>query len=590
MQNAKTDTTTTDVLRAYWHATRRYKKSIVLILTFVIVATLADTLQPWFLKRLFDLLETTAPTAATIAIFVPVLLGMIGIRMVGWLGWRVTTITTNRFQPSVMADIEESSFKYILGHSFQFFANHFGGSLVRKVGRMSRGFERLADEIEFRLVPIVVVVTGATIGLYLQYPLLAILFVAWTAIFLVFNYWASQWAVKADIERAALDSEAGGVLADAITNAITIKLFPAFHEEESRFRKVNQRLRWAQTRSWDRHETIFAVQGILIIIIEVGLMYIGVKFWLKGMLTLGDLAFIQSSLVLVFTKLWEVGRSFRHIFDSIADGKEMVDLLLEPHEVRDRRGAKEIDVTKGKIEFDDVTFCFHKTRCVLDHFNLTIKPKEKIALVGPSGAGKTTITKLLFRFYDIDEGKILVDGQDIARATQDSLRDQISLVPQEPILFHRTLMENIRYGRQDATDEEVKEAARRARCDIFIDELPDGYDTYVGERGVKLSGGERQRVAIARAIVKNAPILVLDEATSSLDSESERLIQDALHELMQDKTVIVVAHRLSTIMEMDRILVIEGGTIAAQGTHKELLKKKGTYQKLWDIQAGGFTE
>ncbi|NBS41646.1 ATP-binding cassette domain-containing protein [bacterium] len=326
------------------------------------------------------------------------------------------------------------------------------------------------------------------------------------------------------------------------------------------------------------------------ILVNVALMWIGVVYWLNGTLTLGDLALIQSSLTLVFGKLWGLGRSFRHIFDSMADGKEMVDLMREPHEVRDAKKAKALRVRLGAIDFKRVTFRFHKKRCVLDNFSLSIKPREKIALVGPSGAGKTTITKLLFRFYDVDSGSIRIDGQDIGGVTQDSLRNAVSLVPQDPVLFHRTLMDNIRYGRPDASNEEVMQAARQAHCHEFIEALPEGYGTYVGERGVKLSGGERQRVAIARAILKNAPILVLDEATSSLDSESESLIQSALHSLMRDKTVIVVAHRLSTIMAMDRILVIENGAIASQGTHAQLLKQKGTYQKLWDIQAGGFAE
>ena len=577
--------TTTDVLRAYWRGAMKFKGRAFLILCAVTFATVADTLQPWFLKALFDLLEKHSPSAATIAIFVPVLVGMALIRLAGWFGWRMVGITSNRFQPNVFAALDEHSFKYILGHSYQFFADQFGGSLIQKIKRLSRGFERMADEVEFQIIPTMVVLIGATIGLYVQYPLLAILFVVWTVLFIVFNYWASQWAVKADIRRAELDSEATGVLADAITNAVTIKLFPAPGEEEARFGKVNQAFRESQMNSWDRHEIIFAAQGLLMIAIDVGLMYVGVRYWLQGFLTLGDLAFIQSSLVLVFGKLWTVGRSFRHIFDSIADGKEMVDLLLEPHQIRDKKGAKPIDVTRGKIEFKDVTFCFHKTRCVLQDFNLAIRPMEKVALVGPSGAGKTTITKLLFRFYDLDEGKILVDGQDISKATQDSLRDQISLVPQEPILFHRTLMENIRYGRSSATDEEVFEAARKARCDRFIADLPLGYDTYVGERGIKLSGGERQRLAFGRLLLQNPRLVILDEPTSALDSLSEDFITRSLADFLAGRTVVIVAHRLQTVRGADEIVVLEAGRVLQKGRFEDLLAEPGKFRDLWETQS-----
>jgi ATP-binding cassette subfamily B protein len=265
--------------------------------------------------------------------------------------------------------------------------------------------------------------------------------------------------------------------------------------------------------------------------------------------------------------------------------------LNTPHEIEDIKNAKQLKVTEGVVAFEDVSFYYHETRKIFENLNFNIERNQKIALVGPSGSGKSTIIKLLLRMHDISAGKISVDGQNISKVTQDSLWKNISLVPQDPILFHRSLLENIRYGKPEATEEEVRQAARLAHCDEFISAFPEKYETHVGERGVKLSGGERQRVAIARAILRNAPILVLDEATSSLDSESESLIQDALNNLMKNKTVIVIAHRLSTIMKMDRIIVLESGKIVEEGTHEELVKKpKGLYKKLWKFQAGGFIE
>ena len=281
--------------------------------------------------------------------------------------------------------------------------------------------------------------------------------------------------------------------------------------------------------------------------------------------------------------------NIREIYENLADAEEMTEILLTPHSVQDSKSAKELNITEGAVQFKDVQFHYHKTRTILPKFSLDIKVGKKTALVGHSGSGKSTIIKLLLRLYDVSGGKILIDGQRIHKVTQESLRSQVSLVPQDPILFHRSLKENIRYARPDASNEELIAAAKAAHCHDFIMEFPEGYDTLVGERGVKLSGGERQRIAIARAILKNAPILVLDEATSSLDSESEKLIQDALETLMKGKTVLTIAHRLSTIMNMDTIVVLEKGEIVEQGSHKQLLKKKtGVYSKLWGHQVGGF--
>jgi ATP-binding cassette subfamily B protein len=332
-----------------------------------------------------------------------------------------------------------------------------------------------------------------------------------------------------------------------------------------------------------------AAQSALLAVLEVGMIYIAIKLWLLGKLEIGDFALLQGYIVTLMFKVWDVGRFIRKIYESLADANEMTEILVKPHEVVDKSKARVFKFRQGAIEFSKVFFTYKEGVEVLRDFDLQIKPGEKVALIGSSGGGKSTLIKLLFRFYDIQNGKIVIDGQDISAVTQDSLRKNLSLVPQDPILFHRSLMENIRYGKPEASEAEVIEASRIAHCHEFISRFPQGYETLVGERGVKLSGGERQRVAIARAVLKNAPILVLDEATSSLDSESEMLIQDALKKLMKGKTVIVVAHRLSTIMQMDRIIVIDGGRIVEEGKHKELLKaQEGIYQKLWNIQAGGF--
>jgi ATP-binding cassette subfamily B protein len=381
------------------------------------------------------------------------------------------------------------------------------------------------------------------------------------------------------------------VLADGITNAITIKLFTGLSHEKGLYKEVTEKQRKLRRFSWNLGEIMDAIQGMMMIIIEFVIMYFAIDLYQNGQLTIGDFALIQGYLISFFMVLWDIGRAVRYVFEALANADEMVEILNTPHEVQDVRNAKELQVDKGRITFENVFFSYSKTRRILKGMDLEIKPSEKIALVGPSGAGKSTITKLLFRFYDVERGKIRIDDQRINKVTQESLRENLALVPQEPILFHRTIMDNIRYGRRDATDEEVIEAAKKAHAHEFIENLPEGYDTFVGERGVKLSGGERQRVAIARAILKDAPILVLDEATSSLDSESEALIQDALETLMKDKTTIVIAHRLSTIMKMDRIIVVEDGKVSMTGTHKQLLARKDNiYKKLWEIQAGGFQE
>lgn len=585
-------TTARDVLKVFINHIKPHKGLFAIIIITLTAGETIAVFAPWFYKQFFDVLtgvrEVQGETVAEA--LVGVLLIIILIHTLNWFFQAISSLVNNYFQPRIIVDLEQTSFSYLLDHSFRFFTNTFAGSLVRKVRRLSRSFEALADQLLFKFIPLIVTIAGSLIILSTRSMLIAGVFLIWLIVFITANYLIALWKMKYDERRAKLDSKVTATLADSITNNVNIKLFVGQDHERSLFRTVTEKIRRLHTFTWNLSLINDFTQWGLMIVLEFFIMYFGIQLWQKGLLTIGDFAMFQSYMVMLFGRMYDLGRVIRRGYEAVADAKEMVEILNTPHEVRDTKSAKPLVVTKGAIEFKDVTFRYRKTRKILDSMNLTIKANERVALVGPSGAGKSTIVKLLFRFFNISSGKILIDDQILSRITQNSLREQIALVPQDSILFHRSLLENIRYGRRDATDEEVIEAAKKARCHDFIQDFPKKYDTLVGERGVKLSGGERQRVAIARAILKDAPILVLDEATSSLDSESEQLIQEALEILMKDKTTIVIAHRLSTILKMDRIVVMKKGRVVDSGTHKQLMRKKGLYKTLWEIQAGGFIE
>jgi ABC-type multidrug transport system fused ATPase/permease subunit len=398
----------------------------------------------------------------------------------------------------------------------------------------------------------------------------------------------SKWKAPYDIHSAETESQASAALSDSLSNHATIQMFNRHEHESFIFGLANTKHTLAMKKKWNVANVIDAIQAFLNIGIEFIIFYIAIKYWSLGLVTVGTFVLIQIYILGLMDNFWGSSRILRDLYESFGDAKETVEILKMSHGIKDVSGAQPLKVISGNIILDKMSFAFASGKNVLNEISLNISAGERVALIGPSGAGKSTLVRLLLRLYDIESGTISIDGQDISKVTQGSLREAISFVPQDPILFHRTLMDNIRYGRTDATDEEVIAAAKLAHCHEFISGLSLGYETFVGERGIKLSGGERQRVAIARAILKNAPILVLDEATSSLDSQSEILIQDALDNLMKGKTVMVIAHRLSTIRKMNRIIVIDGGKVLEQGTHDELLSKQGLYAKLWSLQSGGF--
>lgn len=583
-----------DVIRVFWQSLRPHFWLFVFVVVAFSAVSVLQLINPLLYKRFFDVLAagaTLVDKASLTDSLTQIIFQILGINVIVWLIFRAAMFSFNHLELSVMAHLKQEAFSRMINHSYSFFSNNFTGSLVQRVNRLSRAFEKVLDRIIFNIIPLGIMIVGTCIIVWNIQPLLTVAIIIWMIVFMSFNFFFSRYKLKYDLAVAVADSKATGLLSDNISNNSSIQLFTSTeYESESYEKETNEQAKITRF-SWNLSSIVDAVQASLIFIVEFTLFYFAIGFWQAGVITIGTFVLIQVYFINIGTDLWGFSRIIRDFYEAFADAKEMVDIMLLPHEVADIPNAGNLKVTAGRIEFRDVTFGFNSTREILSKISTTIPGGQKIALIGPSGAGKSTFIRLILRLYNLASGAILIDDVDIHTVTQKSLREHISLVPQDPVLFHRSLMENIRYGRKDATDEEVFEAARLAHCDEFIRELTLKYETYVGERGIKLSGGERQRVAIARAILKNAPILILDEATSSLDSESELLIQDALDVLMKGKTTIVIAHRLSTIRKMDRIIVMDAGAIIEDDTHEELLKNEsGVYGRLWKLQAGGFIE
>lgn len=579
----------------YWRDVKKYLFfGLVTIFGLALGTFIQGVFVPTYYKKFFDTLQTHGDVNTTGQLLIGIISTIAILNFAGWVINRIAKFSLQKFEISVMKDVRQSAFEYLISHSHSFFSNNFTGSLVQRINRYTRAFERIADRFLMDIIPLTVKIVGAGIVLNYIDQRIALGLLIWLIVFMIISFAFNRFKLKYDIESAQIDSRVSATLSDSISNHSATQLFTGEVTESQKFSVVNNQFAKIYLKKWNIAETIDSIQAILNLGVEFAIFYVSIKYWQAGDITLGTFTLIQAYLISISGSLWGFGRIVRDLYEATADAREMVEILHFPHEIQDLPSAATLHVSKGGIDFKNVSFTFGKgkeaSKPVFTNFNLSIKPGEKVAIIGSSGAGKSTFVKLLLRLHDIDSGEILIDNQDIKIVTQESLRRNISLVPQDPALFHRTLMENIRYGNREASDEEVINASRLAHCDIFIKEFPNKYDTFVGERGIKLSGGERQRVAIARAILKNAPILVLDEATSSLDSHSESLIQDALNTLMKGKTTIVIAHRLSTIKKMDRIIVLGKDGVIEQGGHEELIRKQGTYAKLWNLQAGGFAD
>ena len=508
------------------------------------------------------------------------------------IGWRLVLYLAWTFETAMQRDLYAQCFSKLTNQTLFFHSNKFGGSLVSQTNKLVGAVESFWDTIIWSVLPLVVSLVGSIIvlsTLLWQYALFLLIF---SIVFSLVVYYGSKPMAKLTKKEAKASNKLNGQLADVISNVLAVKSSGAEATEQKFFAKTVSSWRNSSLDVMHGFLKVSTIYSSINMVIKIGAIAFAVYAAQNDLVSVASVYLIITYTGSVAHELWNMNGIMRNYNRIIGNANDMVEILQTPTTLIDKSSSK-LEVTSGEISMDKITFTHDEGQgdTLFHDFSLDIKPGEKIGLVGASGSGKTTLTKLLLRFADIDSGKITIDGQDISEVTQASLRAKIAYVPQEPLLFHRSVRENIAYGRPDATDAEIEEAAKKAGAYDFIVGLKDGFDTMVGERGTKLSGGQRQRVAIARAILKDAPILVLDEATSALDSESEALIQKSLETLMENRTSIVIAHRLSTIAKLDRIIVLKDGKIVEDGSHDELInKKRGVYAKLWARQSGGFIE
>jgi ATP-binding cassette subfamily B protein len=582
------------VLSYYWHIIRRYPRYVSGALATIPIAIIVNGfIPPLIVAGVIQKLSSHSYTHGVLwHEFGPTILLYFAVVLIGIVTWRFVDYFMWRLEINAQQDIAEEVFGHLLERSADFHANHFGGSLVSQNNKLLTSYVRIFDTTAFQVIPMIVSIIATIVILLPKAPYFVLALSVLAITYLVAAIVISEPIRRIAAKWSVAESKQTGFLADAVTNVMTIKSYARSHYEKERFHGATTTTRNHAFSFARKHQVQMNTFGI------IGRTTQGVAFALAIM----AVVLWKSDVSVVFLIISYTSTIAEHLFRfgndsmraynrSFGDAYDMANILSETPEVLEPEKPEVSRIHRGEIVFDNVIFTHNgASDALFKELSLVIKPGEKIGLVGHSGSGKTTFTRLLMRFSDIDSGEILIDGQNIAHITQDDLHAAIAFVPQEPMLFHRTLAENIGYGNLPADIEAIKKAADMANASEFIAQLPDGFDTLVGERGVKLSGGQRQRVAIARAMLKDAPILVLDEATSALDSESEALIQKALWKLMEGRTTIAIAHRLSTIQKMDRIIVMDNGRLVETGSHRELLDRGGTYAKLWARQSGGFIE
>lgn len=575
------------LLSFIWKVLRMQPWSFLLIFLLSLIWSIDSTVWPYLLGLIIDTLTVYDLDRIDSWMALKWLL-VAGVCL--WIfvevGFRCRDFIRARAFPELEANIRMLMFDHIQHHSPKYFNEHFAGSLSNKISDMTTQVTSMLQNLMV-FIPAV----GSSILIILFFaninPLFAFILAAWIVIHFLICFFFALKCVKCSDAHGEARSTLAGKIVDSFTNNFAVNLFSRFQFEKLRiasYQKIEQETNY-QAQYW-----VAMMLSSLSVLFLVGIITLNgflILFWIQNKITTGEVIQVFNTTFNVIMILWIAGDLMPQFFQSVGIASQALSVMHDPQDVVDPPNTPSLIVTKGEITFENVSFQYDQKK-LFDNKDVHIKGGEKVGLVGYSGAGKSTFVNLILRFYPIEKGRILIDGQDIAHITLDSLRKQVALIPQDPLLFHRTLAENIQYGNIQASEDEIIKAAKLAHCDEFIKNTPNGYSSLVGERGTKLSGGERQRIAIARAILAASPILILDEATSSLDSVTEKFIQESLEHLMQNRTTIVIAHRLSTLAKMDRILVFDQGKVVEEGSHHELMAKQGHYAYMWKMQAGGF--
>lgn len=573
----------------FWHFIKKQPVAFAVFFIAPIAIVLEVNVLPYALKLIIDgIVNHQGDKEAMIKIIAPAL----WLASVAWITFLVIIRIQNFWQgfviPKFQADIRMSVFEYITFHSQRYFSNQLSGSLANKISDLPKALEAIRMMICWNGIQTFAVVIVSIVMLAFISAIYAWILSVWIIVHIIISIYFAKKIYLISEENAEDRSALSGSMVDTISNHVPMRLFARRTYEHGYVGTKQAIEQLSNKRLILIMNKMRLYMDVLVFIMYGSMVYLSIKGWQHNNISAGDIVFILNLSWSVVFNMWFLSHALADFFKEIGVAQQALNIINVPHDIVDIPDAKPLVVKDGNIIFDNVTFKYQRNNNLFENKHVEIESGTKVGLVGFSGSGKTTFVNLILRVFDVESGRILIDGQDIAKVTQDSLHENISMIPQDTSLFHRSIIENIRYGRLDATDLEVMEASKGAHCHEFISVLPAGYDSLVGERGINLSGGQRQRIAIARAMLKNAPILILDEATSALDSVTEKQIQESLHFLMQGRTTIVIAHRLSTLSEMDRILVFDKGHIIEDGTHNELLNRKGHYAKMWHMQAGGF--